>query len=322
MIRLFIVAVVFGGLLSVMVQAQTLTFTTSYDEGTHQTINQRLFAQDVSLASLNTLNFSVTTSGDPYSGFALFEAVAEGEIDVGEVILSSLAPLDPVFLIDNLPLVVEDYDEARALWEQTRPRVEALLRDQGVVLLYTVPWPPQGLYTKNAVRDVSELSGQDIRSYSSMTAAVIEALGSNPVDVAFGDVAEAFASGTIDAMITSVSTGISSEAWHYAPVYTKAILWIPKNVVFMNAEAFDALTPDQQQAINRYAQVAEERGWRLGREEYFRSLISLADNGMRVRSPSRALQSQLAATGRQVTEQWLASRPAELQLLIQPFLDN
>lgn len=296
--------------------ADTLVFATSYDDRTHQTINHRVFAQDVTRASANQLQFELYTNGELSSGMALFQAVSAGELDLGEVILSSLEPLNPVFLVDNLPFVVSDFEEAFELWQRKQAQIERIMEDHGVMLLYTVPWPPQGLYTTGVIRSLEDLNGLNIRSYSAMTQAVIEAMEANPVDVPFANVADAFSRGEIDAMITSVTTGISSSAWQYTGVYTKVVLWIPKNVVFMNRNRFEQLSPTQQAAILSFSEVAESRGWQLGREEYLRSLISLSDNGMRVRSPSLQLQEQMEQIGAMVTQQWVADNGAALESVL------
>lgn len=311
-----IIILIFGVLSGAVAAKSTLVFATTYDEGTHQTINNRVFARDISRETMNVLDFDVHTNGSLYSGMALFEAVSQGEVDLGELILSSMGSLDPVFLVDNLPFVVSDFDAAYQLWLSTRGDIDRILAEHGVKLLYSTPWPPQGIYTNDVPTGAGDFAGMNIRSYSEMTRVLIEALNATPVEVPFSEVENAFSEGRIDAMITSVSTGVSSSAWQYTRVYTNILFWIPKNIVFMNASVFDQLTPEQQSTLLRSAEAAELRGWRLAQEEYLRSTISLTDNGIRVRTPRAALRLELEQIGAEITADWLSGKDDRIKALL------
>ncbi|MHA7880711.1 MAG: TRAP transporter substrate-binding protein [Saccharospirillum sp.] len=297
--------------------ATELVFATSYDDGTHQTINHRVFASELQRESLNAMTVEVHSNASLYGGMDLFNAVSSGDIEIGEMILSSLASLDPVFLVDNLPFVVSDLSDSRVLWQQSRPMIEQALAEYNLKVLYTTPWPPQGIYTNRIPEDVSQLSGLRIRSYSDMTADLIRALGSEPVSVPANELEPAFEGGEIDAMITSVTTGVSSSSWRFVSTYSDFILWIPKNIVFMNLDSYNALSQEQRALVDAAADKAEARGWRLAREEYLRSKIFLSDNGLRIKRPNAALLDQMSAIGRTVRENWLADKEDSLRQLVE-----
>ena len=63
-----------------------------------------------------------------------------------------------------------------------------------------------------------------------------------------------------NANITSGATGYDSKAWEVVKYYYDTQLWLPKNLVIVNKQAFDALDKPTQQALLKCAQEAEARG--------------------------------------------------------------
>ncbi len=304
------------GLLSFIVlminatEAEQLTVPTAYDERSPHTINIRVLARELGYATSGDLQVDVHPNGTLYSADQIYDAVRTGEVAMGEVLLASLAEKDPLFLIDNVPFLVADLDEAKLLWEASKPAITRLLQEDGLRLLYAMPWPPQGLYTENPVTEIADLEGLKLRSYSVMTERMATMFGASTVPVEYSNLRSAFEEDRIDAMITSPSTGVRASAWEFSSAYTDIRAWIPKNIVFINEEQFQALDPDYRELLLEEARQAEIRGWSIAREEYFRSRITLSDNGVQVRRPSRELAAQLAAIGDSIAQQWVSEGEA------------
>lgn len=295
-----LIALLFG-----MADAERLVFPTAYDERSPHTINIRVLANDLSYESSGELQLDVRPNGSMYAADRIYQAVRNGDVAMGEVLLASLADKNPLFLIDNIPFLVADMAEARQLWEASRADIESLLREDGLRLLYAMPWPPQGLYSDRRVTRIGDLAGLRLRSYSVMTDQLAELLGATTVPVDYAGLRSAFEAGRIDAMITSPSTGVRASAWEFTSVYTDIKAWIPKNIVFINEARFQALAEPHRTLLLAKAKEAESRGWGIARNEHFRSRITLSDNGVRVRSPSKPLQAQLASIGNEIVQQWL-----------------
>lgn len=287
-------------------RAQTLTVPTAYDERSPHTINIRVLANEVNYATSGQLRLDIHPAGRLFPADAIYDAVTTGEADLGEVLLASLADRDPLFLIDNLPFLVADFDAARALWDASREHIEARLNVDDLTLLYATPWPPQGLYSGRRIDGIGDLEGLRVRSYSDTLEHLISLAGATPVSVDYTDLRTAFEQGRIDAMITSPTTGVRASAWDFATTYTDIKAWIPKNIVFINTERLNRLPPDQRDLLLAKAREAETRGWTIAREDYFRSRITLSDNGMAVRSPSDRLRKQLVSLGNVMTQEWLS----------------
>ncbi|NKX43771.1 TRAP transporter substrate-binding protein [Roseibacterium sp. KMU-115] len=279
---------------------------TPYGDSVFHTANIIQFADEVREATGGQLDITVHSAGSLFGHPEIKDAVRRGLAPIGEILLSRLANENPVFEADSIPFLADSYADARALWEASRPAVEALLAEQGLTLLYAVPWPGQSLYLNEEVTDPAALQGVTFRAYNTATEQLANILGMVPTQVEAGDIPTAFATGRVAAMMTSPSTGVSSQAWDFTSVYVDVNAWLPKNVVFVNTDALNALPEDQRAALLEAAEIAEIRGWAMSEAETASQIATLASNGMTVVQPSEALSAALAAAGEQMTTEWLA----------------
>jgi TRAP-type C4-dicarboxylate transport system substrate-binding protein len=81
--------------------------------------------------------------------------------------------------------------------------------------------------------------------------------------------------------------------------------WIPKNVTFVNAAAFEQLDKPTQAALLNAAATAETRGWAMSQQRNRWYTEQLAKNGLKVVQPGDALGSGLRQVGEQLTAEWL-----------------
>lgn len=295
------------GALALPAAAQTAwDMPTPYGDSVFHTQNIISFADDVRDATGGQLDITVHSAGSLFGHPEIKDAVRRGLAPIGEILLSRLANENPVFEADSIPFLADSYADARALWAASRPAVEKLLAEQGLTLLYAVPWPGQSLYLTQEVTDPAQLQGVSFRAYNTATEKLASLLGMIPTQVEAGDIPTAFATGRVAAMMTSPSTGVSSQAWDFTSVYVNVNAWLPKNVVFANTDALNALPEDQRTALMTAAATAEERGWGMSEAETSTQIAKLAENGMRVVEPSEALAGALAAAGETMAGEWLA----------------
>lgn len=279
---------------------------TPYGDTVFHTMNITEFADDVREATGGALDITVHSAGSLYGHPEIKDAVRRGLAPIGEILLSRLANENALFEADSIPFLANSYDDARALWTASRPAVEELLAEQGLTLLYAVPWPGQSLYLTEEVTDPAALQGVTFRAYNTATEQLANILGMVPTQVEAGDIPTAFATGRVAAMMTSPSTGVSSQAWDYTSVYVDVNAWLPKNVIFVNTDALNALPDDQRAALLEAAGAAETRGWEMSEAETATQIATLESNGMTVVQPSEAMSAALAAAGAQMTAEWLA----------------
>lgn len=293
-------------LLSTPAVAETWDMPTPYPDATFHTQNIMQFAKDVSDATNGELTINVHSAGSLIKHPEISRAVRSGQVQIGEFFLSLLNNDNPVFGADSLPFLATDYASAEKLWAAQKDVVKGLLADQGMMALYAVPWPPQGLYTTKPINSVDDLAGIKMRTYNASLESFASLAGAAPTQVEVPDIPQAFSTGRVEAMITSPSTGVNSQAWDYVQVYTDIQAWIPKNIIVVNQRAFDGLDEATQAAILDAAAKAEERGWAMSKEETTAQTEALAANGMEVVTPSDELMSGLRDIGAKMLEDWKA----------------
>jgi len=290
--------------LALVAQAQTWNMATPYPPANFHTQNIQQFVKEVEEATGGRLKITVHPGGSLFPHPQILPAVRNGQVQMGEVFMSLLANENLLFNLDSIPFVATSYEEARRLYQAQRPEVEKWLAQRGVVFLYAVPWPPQGLYTKRPVNTGADLKGMRFRAYNPATARLAELLGMHPVQVEAADIPQAFATGIVEAMITSPVTGVDSQAWDFARYFYDVKAWIPKNMVVIGRRAFESLPAQDREALLQAAKRAEERGWRLSQEQEEKALQTLASRGMKVVKPSPTLLADLKKVGQTMILEW------------------
>lgn len=280
---------------------------TPYADGIFHTANIIQFADEVREATGGSVDITVHSANSLFGHAEIKDAVRDGLVPIGEFLLSRLANEDPVFALDSIPFLASSYEEAEALWAASREAVSAKLAEQGLTVLYAVAWPGQSLYLRQEVTDPAQMEGLSFRAYNVATERLAELLGATPTQVEETDIPTAFSTGRVEAMITSPSTGANAKAWDFTTHYIDVQAWLPKNIVVVNTEAFEALTDEERNAVTEAAAAAEERGWQMSREETDAKIAELEAGGMTIMEPSEALSAKLQEIGVTMTEEWQAS---------------
>lgn len=302
----FTTAAAFFALATAPALAQTAwDMPTPYGDSVFHTQNIMAFADDVRDATDGGVDITVHSAGSLFAHGQIKDSVRRGLAPIGEILMSQLVNENPVFGADSIPFLAASYDDASALWDASREEVAEALANQGLTLLFSVPWPGQSLYLREAATDPAQLQGMSFRAYNSATERMAQLLDMVPTQVEAGDIPTAFSTGRIAGMITSPSTGVSSQAWDYTTHYIDTQAWLPKNMVFINSSALEALSDAEQTAILAAAETAEARGWEMSAAETADKIAGLEAAGMTVMQPSDALSEKLAEVGSVMVSEWL-----------------
>jgi len=293
------------GLSTTAALADNWDMPTPYGDGTHQTQVARSFAEEVNANSGGKLTIKVHSGGSLIKHPEIHRAVKSRQVQIGEVFIGRLGNIDPIFKLDNIPFLATDFDSAEKLYKASKSALNEQLEKDNLMLLYTSPWPAQDLYSNKPINSLADLAGLKMRAYSPSTSRLADLMGTTPVNIPFSDVAQAFTTNAIDAMITSPSTGVNSQSWDYISHFTTINAWIPKNMVFVNKKIFDRLDGDTQKVILTAAANAEKKGWALGRKLAVEHTNALRDHGMIVSAPSAKLDSELRKIGATMVDEWL-----------------
>ena len=154
-------------------QAQTKwDLPAAYPAGNFHSVNLQQFADDVDKASGGKLKITVHPGASLFKAPEIKRAVQGGQAQIGEVLISNFANEWQLFGADALPFLADSWDESVKLWKAQRPFFDKKLAEQGLMALYAVPWPPQGIYSKKPLASAADLKGMKWRAYNPATAAL------------------------------------------------------------------------------------------------------------------------------------------------------
>ena len=292
---------------------------TPYPANNFHTENVQQFATDVEKATGGKLVLTVHANGSLFKAPEIKRAVQGGQAQIGELLLSGYSNEDPMFGIDSVPFLATSYADAHKLWNASRKAVEDRFAKQGMKLLYAVPWPPQGIYANKELKSIADMKGLKMRTYNPATSRIAELVGAQPANIQAAELAQALATGVVNANITSGATGYDSKSWEYVKYFYDVQARLPKNAVIVNQKAFDGLDKAAQQAVLKAAADAEARGWKVSVEKTKWYLEQLAKNGMKVEAPSPAFKAELKKVGDTMTAEWLKSAGADGQAVIDAY---
>jgi TRAP-type C4-dicarboxylate transport system substrate-binding protein len=307
--------------LSATVQAQTKwDLPAAYPATNFHTVNLQQFADDVDKASGGKLKITVHANASLFKAPEIKRAVQGGQAQIGEVLLVNFQNEWPIFGADGIPFLADSYDEAMKLWRVQKPMLEKKLAEQGMMVLYAVPWPPQGVYSKKPLNSAADLRGMKWRAYSPSTARIAELVGAQPVTVQAAEVSQAFATGVTESMMSSGSTGADAKLHEHVKFWYDTQAWLPKNAVFVNRAAFNALDKGTQDAMLKAAADAEVRGLAASKKANGDSLAVLRAGGMQILPPSAQLKTDMKKVGDTLLKEWLDKSGPEGKQLVDAFL--
>ena len=265
------------------------------------------FAKCVTDGTGGDLEIVTHPSGSLFPGNEIKRAVQTGQANIGERLISAHQNENPIYGVDSIPFLVSSFDEHETLWEIAGPKVADALSEENLHYLYSVPWPPQGLYFRDEVTSVADMKGIKFRSYSTATARLAELTGMLPVQIEAAEISQAFATGVADSMISSGSTGYDRKVWEHLNYFYIVDAWLPRNVVFVNNDAWNGLDDATKSVMNDCAAAAKAEGLVRSKDYTQFTLDGLKEGGMTVAPASDQMVGELKAIGATMTEEWLAT---------------
>jgi TRAP-type C4-dicarboxylate transport system substrate-binding protein len=307
-------------LMATAAQAQTKwDLPSAYPPSNFHVENLNQFVKDVGTLSNGKLAITVHNNASLYKAPEIKRAVQGNQAQIGEILLTNFANEAPVYALDGLPFLATGYEASFRLYQAQKPFLEKKLESQGMMLLYAVAWPPQGIFANKDIKTVDDMKGLKWRAYSPVTARIAELVGAQPVTVQQAELAQAMATGVIDSYMSSASTGYDTKTFEYIKKFYDTQAWLPKNAIIVNKRAFDALDKPTQEALRKAGAQAEERGWKLSEEKNKWYQQELTSNGMAIIQPSEQLKTGLQKVGQQMVAEWTKSAGADGQAMIDAY---
>ncbi len=305
LIKYFISTVISLLILTNVSIAEKWDMALAYGAGNFHSANATEFAKNVSEKSGGKLTIVTHPGGSLFKGGEIFRAVRTGQAQIGERFMSALGKEDPLLEVDSQPFLATSYDDAMKLYQASKPEIIKGLDKKGLVFLYAVPWPAQGLYSKKEINSVADLKGLKFRAYNSATIRIAELTGMAPTKIEAAEISQAFSTGAVESMITSPTTGKNKKIWENDVKYFYDIAaWFPKNMVIVHRGAWNKLDSATQDLIMSEAAIAEKKGWDLSKKGNVADKKALADAGMKVGKVNSALEKHFQKVGSTMAEEW------------------
>jgi TRAP-type C4-dicarboxylate transport system substrate-binding protein len=302
--RIFAAAAAAVVLAVVPARAEKWNLPTGYNDSNYHTQNVVWFADKLREATKGEVDITV------HSGASLFKlpeiprAVRGGQVPIGEVLLANMGNEDPLFEADMIPFLAVGLDEAKKLYDVQRPALEERFQKRGMKLLYSAPWPGNGVFSKHSIETVKDFQGAKFRAYNQVTSRLAERLGAQPVTVQVPELPQAFASGLATMMVAAASIVVDTKGWDYGKYFYDVRAFHPRSAVVVNERAFARLSPDAQKAMLAVAKEAEQRGWDLAAKAEGTLLETMRQNKMEVARPSEQLMQELRAASAPLVDDW------------------
>lgn len=292
---------------------------TAYPATNFHTENAAQFGKDVEAATGGKIKIQIHAGASLFKAPEIKRAVQGNQAQIGEILLVNFENENAIYGADGVPFLATSYADATKLWKAQKPMVQALLEKQGMAVLYAVPWPPQGIYSKKPLGSAADMKGLKFRSYSPATARLAELLGAQPVTIQAAELPQALATGVVESFISSGSTGYDSKTYEHIKNWYDTQAWLPKNAIIVNRKAWDALGKGEQEAVAKAAAAAETRGWKISEEKNGWYLDQLRAKGMNIAKPSPQLTADLKKAGESLLADWLKKSGADGRKLIDAY---
>ncbi|MEM6306207.1 MAG: TRAP transporter substrate-binding protein [Pseudomonadota bacterium] len=299
--------------------AQNWDMPMAYSATNFHSENGVKFAECVGEGTGGAINITVHPSGSLFKGADIKRAIQTGQVPIGERLLSGHQNENAVFGFDSVPFLATSFDDSAKLYEAAKPKLEEILADQNLTLLYSVPWPPQGLYFNKEVNSVADMEGIKFRSYNNATSRLAELTGMLPVTIEAAEISQAFATGVAESMISSGATGYDRKVWESLSHFYEVDAWLPYNHVMVNSDIWAEVSDENKAAMMACAETAAADGLEASKAYTQFTLNGLKEGGMTVGRAGDQLVSDLQEVGETMTAEWLEAAGEDGKAIVDAF---
>jgi TRAP-type C4-dicarboxylate transport system substrate-binding protein len=180
-----------------------------------------------------------------------------------------------------------------------------------------VPSPAQYVYLNVAVDDIEDFRGIPVRGADKNTVDIVSALGMAGVAMPWGELIPALASGRVKGVATSATSGVDGKFWEFMDyIYPTNHTW-GSNMVTINLDAWNRLSPENQAAIESVAAQLEPVFWNVSRQGDVDSIAMMAENGMQLMEISDDLRAEMTERAQQLQADFVARVPEAAPIIEQ-----
>jgi len=313
-------------LLSVLA-VMTLTFSvsaaviewdlpTTWAATNYQSVCLKIFADEIYERTDGQLKINIHYGGAlGYRGPEMLSVVRDGLVPIGDILKNAQTGEEKFFGVTSLPFLAPGVVDLRMLEFYTRPIEDKLLEKHNQKMLYQVPWPSRNVYSKKEIKTVEDLKGLKIRTVSKEDSDLFTLLGASPIQMPWGEVVTSLATGVIDGVATSSASGVDGKFWEFTSFASKWNWHSSEDMVNVNLDAWDSLSPELQKIVEETARELEPQFWKLAVDENKVKEKVLIEKGIKVYDPNPELMAIFKELSSKIWQNHMDEVPESVQVI-------
>ena len=285
------------------------------------TLGAMKFAKLVKKYTHGTVIITVYPGGSlGFKGPELLRVVRDGQVPMSDILMGVVSGSEHVFGVSSLPRLVKSYKQAWKLYQAFKPLYEQAALKWHQKFLYAAPWPPSGLVTKKAIHSAKDLKGLKIRTYDKNGAEFLRLLGANAVSMPWGDVYSALRTNLINGVLTSAESTKNGKFWEVLKYFTTINYAYPLNMVTINLDYWNALSPSQKKAMLKAAKETEKAQWAYSERINGEDIKIIQKQGMIVEKPNKKFDEEMDKAAKKLIDKFLTKSTPKEKDIIEKFL--
>ena len=217
--------------------------------------------EDLEKASEGTIKFDIYADGKLAKAGETFNAVEGGVADVGWGLPLSYGARFQELNVVTVPGLFSDgavaSESMYKLWQ------DGLIHGfpDTLIVLAFYSNPPLAIMTKNALKSPSDLAGNKIQIAGKLRAQMVEALGGQPVSLAYAETYSAMQKGVVDGTYTSFQAANGNKFVELMDYYVKGPFGGGCVGIVINKAVFEKLPAKAQKAFVDAAEGGKSSRW-------------------------------------------------------------
>jgi len=291
--------------------ATQFDLATVWPDGNFHTQNAKRFAAEVAKATENAVTINVQAGGAlGFKGPELMRSVRDGLVPMADILNNQQIGDAPIMGIESVPFLIGSFDDLKVLHKHLMPAYERVLKTNNQKLLYIVPWPTQYTHLKTPISSIDGLRGVRIRASDKGVADMCTALGASGTMMPWGEVVPALASGRIDGVCTSATSGVDGRFWEFMKIAYRTNHTFSSQLVAVNLDSWNELSAANREKIEALAQSLQPEFWNVAANDDRTSAARLTQNGMQVADVDPALLAEMRKRTMSMRQDFIKRVPA------------
>ncbi len=272
---------------AIAAKKQVIKFASLAPEGSTWMRIMRGLDKDVRKGTKNTVRFRIYPGGVSGNEKDVVRKLRVGQLHAAGFTGVGLGEILPAVRLFELPYFFRNYKEVDVVHRELDGWFEEAFRKKGYVLL---GWSEVGFahfFSKNPIKNISDLSKQKVWMWEGdpLARAYFTAMGVRSIPLAVTDVLTSLQTGLIDTVYISPLGAIALQ-WFTKVRYINPVPMVNvTGAIIMSQKRFNRLSPAHRQFLLKRARERMVKLRRLTRRENAQALEAMKKRGLRVSAP-------------------------------------